>query len=70
MLELFSKNRTNLSTVFKQFFKYDKREIKVRSKIDSIIKMGMYDMVKKDVDKKKQNNIEEKKEEEKVEEQT
>lgn len=40
--------------MFQHFFKYDKREIKVRNKIDTLIKSGMYDLVKKEVDKKKQ----------------
>ena len=29
------------------------REIKVRSKIDTLIRTGMYEMAKKEVDKKK-----------------
>lgn len=51
-------DRKNLtSSAFNEFFKYDKREIKVRSKIDSLIKTGMYEMAKKEVDKKKQDYL-------------
>lgn len=39
--------------IFQEFWKNDRREIKVRSKIDTLIKTGMIDMVKKEVDAKK-----------------
>lgn len=60
MAEHFEMNRTKLSTIFTEFFKYDKRELKVRTNIDTLIKTGMYEMAKKEVDKKKQEMNEEK----------
>lgn len=63
MIKLFDERKTQTSSVFKEFFKYDMREIKVRSKIDSLIQTGMYEMAKKEVDKKKRDYAEEKQEE-------
>ena len=52
MIEFMLQNN-KYGEIFKEFWKNDKREIKVRSKIDTLIKTGMIDMVKKEVDSKK-----------------
>lgn len=49
MIEFMLQNN-KYGEIFKEFWKNDKREIKVRSKIDTLIKTGMIDMVKKEVD--------------------
>ena len=49
------------STLLKYFNNMDKKEVKVRSKIDTLIKIGMIEMVKKDIDKKKEEEKEEEK---------
>ena len=41
------------STLLRYFGNMDKKESKVRAKIDTLIKMGMIEMVKKDMDEKK-----------------
>ena len=60
MIQHFDMNRNNRSVIFNEFFKYDKRELKVRTNIDTLIKTGMYEMAKLEVDKKKQELHEEK----------
>lgn len=62
MIYNYDQNKKILSQVFKEFFKYDKREIKVRTNVDTLIKTGMYEMAKKEVDKKKQEITDEKEE--------
>lgn len=41
---------TKPSTLLKYFNNMDKKEVKVRAKIDTLIKTGMIEMVKKDID--------------------
>ena len=52
MIEFMLQNN-KYGEIFAEFWKNDRREIKVRSKIDTLIKTGMIDMVKKEVDAKK-----------------
>ena len=42
------------STLLKYFHNMDKKETKVRTKIDTLINLGTIEMVKKDMDKKKE----------------
>lgn len=53
MIRHFQNNIGNKSSAFKEFFKYDKRELKVRTNVDTLIRTGMYEMAKIEVDKKK-----------------
>lgn len=52
MIEFMLQNN-KYGEILAEFWKNDRREIKVRSKIDTLIKTGMIDMVKKEVDAKK-----------------
>ena len=51
MIDFMNKSKEP-NTIIKYFKSLDKREKKVRNRIDTYIKTGMIDMIKKEVDKK------------------